>query len=73
MQDLDGFPPLINLVVNPDRCMKEAADILALVDCYAEVRKQIKNFDVGKKALAKLGGRVRIVYPDVVKNFPKVV
>jgi hypothetical protein len=71
MENLDRFQSLINLVVDAYRCMEKAADVLTLVDCYTEERKQSENLGVGKKTFAEAGCSVRIVNADMSRISPR--
>ena len=72
MEDLDRGACLVYLIINSNRGMKQAPNVLALVDAYAQMWEHPKNFAVVQKASPKPRSRVWIVNSDTVQDLPEI-
>ena len=69
MQNFNGFPVLVEAVVDVERGMEKPPDLRMSFYGSADVRKGLKQFNVVEKIIGKLFGCFGMFLPRPLENF----
>lgn len=63
VQNFDGFPSLVDAIVDVDRRVQKAADIRLALDSGTYIREGCQKLKVIEQVYAKLLGAARMLFP----------